>query len=229
MEKLKIEVKKRDGVGKKYVKGIRKAGLIPAVLYKKGQAMPLELKEIDLIHLFREAHSENLVAELHVLSGKDKEVKTAILKEVEHDVIKGSIIHVDFQEISLDEIIKIKVPIEIKGEPVGVKKDGGVLDHLIWEIEIECKAANVPSKIEVKVDDLNIGDAIHVSDLELPQGVKALGDLEQIVAHIVTPKEVVIEEEVEGDVMREPEVISEKKEKSEEAGSEDSKKEERTG
>ncbi len=217
MEKLKIEVRKRDGVGKKYVKGIRKEGLIPAILYKKGFTVPLELKETDLIHLFHEAHSENLVAELHITSGKDKEVKTAMLKDVEHDVIKGSIIHVDFQEISLDEIIKIKVPVEVKGEPIGVKKDGGILDHLIWEIEIECKAANVPSKIEVRVDELNMGDSIHLADLELPQGAKIVGDLEQIVAHVVAPREVVVEEEVdEGEVSMEPEVIGEKKEEPEE-------------
>ncbi|MDP8216353.1 MAG: 50S ribosomal protein L25 [Candidatus Kaelpia imicola] len=228
MEKLRIEVKKRDGIGKKYVKGIRKNGLIPAILYKKGLAMPLELKETDLIHLFHEAHSENLVAELCILSGKDKEVKTAILKDVEHDVIKGSIIHVDFQEISLDEVIKIKVPVEVKGEPVGVKEDGGILDHLLWEVEIECKAAKVPSKIEVRVDDLNIGDAIHLADLEFPQGVKAIGDSEQVVAHVVAPREIIIEEEVESDIAAEPEVIGEKKEESEEAGKEDFKKEERT-
>ena len=120
-------------------------------------------------------------------------------------------------EISLDEIIKIKVPVEVKGEPIGVKKDGGILDHLIWEIEIECKAANVPSKIEVRVDELNMGDSIHLADLELPQGAKIVGDLEQIVAHVVAPREVVVEEEVdEGEVSMEPEVIAEKKEEPEE-------------
>jgi len=227
MEKLKIEVKKRSGVGKKYVKNIRKNGVIPAILYKKGVAMPLELEEKDLVHLFHEAHSENLVAELHILSGKDKEVKTAILKDVEHDVMKGSVIHVDFQEISLDEIIKIKVPIELKGEPIGVKRDGGVLDHLLWEVEIECKAANVPSKIEVKVDELNLGDAICIADLDLPQETSVIGDPEQIVAHIVSPREIVVEEEVEGDVAGEPEVIGEKKESSEETKSESSKDEDR--
>jgi large subunit ribosomal protein L25 len=227
VEKFKIEVKKRDKVGKKYAKSIRREGLVPAILYKQGASMPLELKEGDLIHLFHQAHSENLVTELHIISGGEKEIKIAVLKDVEHDILRGSVIHVDFQEISLDEIIKIKVPVELKGEPIGVKKDGGVLDHLLWEVELECKAANVPSKIEVKVDGLNIGDVIHISDLELPQDSQVIADPEQIVAHVVAPREIVVEEEeAEVDTASEPEVIGEKRDDAEERETESSSEEE---
>jgi large subunit ribosomal protein L25 len=226
MEKFKIEVKKRDKVGKKYAKSIRREGLVPAILYKQGASVPLELKERDLIHLFHQAHSENLVTELHIISGEEREIKTAVLKDVEHDILRGNVIHVDFQEISLDEIIKIKVPVELKGEPIGVKKDGGVLDHLLWEVELECKAANVPSKIEVKVDGLNIGDAIHVSDLELPQESQVIAEPEQIVAHVVAPREIIIEEEAEVDTASEPEVIGEKRDDAEERETESSSEEE---
>ncbi|MDD5613553.1 MAG: 50S ribosomal protein L25 [Candidatus Omnitrophica bacterium] len=216
MEKLRIDVKRRDGVGKKYAGIIRRKGIVPAILYKKGVNIPIELKEADLVRILHEAHSESFIAEIHVVSGKGEEIKTAILKDVEHDVIKGRIIHVDFQEISLDEIIKIKVPLEIKGEPVGVKRDGGVLDHLLREVEIECKASEVMSKIEINVDNMQIGDSLHLSDLSLPPGVKLTGDSSRVFVHVVAPREEMVEEKVESEVAQEPEVIKERKPKEEE-------------
>ncbi len=215
MEKLKIEAKKRESTGKEYAGKIRRQGLIPGILYKKGSSMPLEFKEIDLIHLFHKAHSENIVTEIEITDGGEKDIKTAMLKDVDHDVIKGSIIHVDFQEISLEEVIKVKVPLEVKGEAIGAKRDGGVLDHLLWEVEIECKAVQIPKKLEVVVDNLEIGDAIHLSDLKVPDGVKLMGALDKVVLHVVAPRAEVVEEaapvEAAEGGAQEPEVIKEKK------------------
>jgi len=214
MEKLKIEAKKRESTGKEYAGKIRRQGLIPGILYKEGNSIPLEFKEIDLIHLFHKAHSENIVTEIEVIDGGKKNIKTAMLKDVDYDVIKRNIIHVDFQEISLDEVMKVKVPLEVKGEAIGVKRDGGVLDHLLWEVEVECKAVQIPEKIEVIVDDLEIGDAIHLSDLKVPESVKLIGALDKVVLHVVAPRAEIVEEAAPveaAEETQEPEVIKEKK------------------
>lgn len=214
MEKLKIQAKKREKTGKEYAKKLRQKGSVPGVIYKKGTALPLEFKETELIHLIHQAHSENIVLELEVISDQDlKETKTAILKDMDYDPLKGRIIHVDFQEISLEEVVKVKVPIEIKGEAIGVKRDAGILEHLLWEVEVECKAGEIPEKIEVDVSQLKIGDSLHLSDLKLPSGVKAVGNPESLVLHITAPKVEVVEEvALPEEEAKEPEVIKEKKE-----------------
>ena len=123
----------------------------------------------------------------------------------------------DFHEISLTEKITVNVAIETKGEPEGVKVDGGVLDHPIKGLEIECLPTQIPEKIEVHVEALKIGDAIRVKDLEIPSDVKVLNDPEQTVISVMAPRieEPVAEEEAEAEVA-EPEVIREKKPEAEE-------------
>ena len=227
MERLKIKAIRRENTGKEYAKKIRREGLVPGIIYKKGASLPLELKETDLIHLIHQAHSENIVLELEISSsgGEKKETKTAILKDISHDTLRDRIMHVDFQEISLEEVIKVKVPVEIKGEPIGVKRDGGALEHLLWEIEVECKAAEIPEKIEVDVSNMEIGDAIHLSDLELPPEVKPTGSKDVLVVHVTAPKVEAVEEvaavEGEEEEVKEPEVIREKKKEQEEESEEE--------
>lgn len=213
MERFKIQAKKRKKVGKEYAKKIRKQGLVPGIIYKKGYTQPLELKESELIHLLHQAHSENVVVEIEISDNGDKEIKTAIIKDVTHDPFKGGITHIDFQEVSLEEVVRVKVPIEIQGEPVGVKVDGGLLEHLLWELEVECKAGEIPEKVTIDVSSLKIGEAITVEDLSLPPGVKATESPDQVIVHVLAPK-VEVAEEVpaeEEEAVAEPEVIKEKK------------------
>jgi large subunit ribosomal protein L25 len=217
MERLKIQAKKRKKVGKEYAKKIRKQGLVPGIIYKKGYTQPLELKESELIHVLHQAHSENVVVEIEISDNGDKEIKTAIIKDVIHDPLKGGITHIDFQEVSLEEVVRVKVPIEIQGEPVGVKVDGGLLEHLLWELEVECKAGEIPEKVIIDVSNLKIGDAITVEDLSLPSGVKAIEPPDQVIVHVLAPKVEVVEEvpAAEEEAAAEPEVIKEKREEEE--------------
>ena len=217
MKRLKISARKREKVGKEYAKKIRQQGLVPGIIYKKGSVQPLELKETDLIHLIHQSHSENIVVDVEISDNGNKEVRTAIIKDVVHDSLKGRITHVDFQEVSLEEIVRVKVPIEIKGEPVGVKVDGGLLEHLLWELEVECKAGEIPEKITIDVSALKIGDSITVADLNLPSGVKAAESGDQVIVHVLASKVEVVEEVgAEEEAVTEPEVITEKKEEQEE-------------
>ena len=111
------------------------------------------------------------------------------------------------------DVIKVNVPIETKGDAIGVKQEGGSLEHLLWEIEVECLPTNIPKHIEVDISALKMGEAIHVKDIVFPAGVRPLVDQTAIVLHIVAPmKEEAPAEALEGETKAEPEVIKEKKE-----------------
>jgi large subunit ribosomal protein L25 len=215
MERLALKAFKREKTGKSYAKKIRKKERIPAVVYKDGKAMALELELKNLIHVLHIAHTENVIVELDIENGEQVR-KTAILKDIQYDSVKEKLIHVDFQEVTMEEIIKVKVPIELKGEAIGVKRDGGILEHLLREVEIECKAINIPEKIEVDISGLEIGHAINVEKLILPSGVKLMEQEGKVVVHVITPK---VEEEVPAEEIEEekvePEVIKQKKEEEE--------------
>jgi large subunit ribosomal protein L25 len=144
---------------------------------------------------------------------------------MQYDPVRGEIIHIDFNEISLTKEIKVNVPVTTKGESIGVKQEGGSLEHVLWEIEVECLPTAIPKSIEIDITNLKLKDAIHVKDLALPAGVKALNDPSSIVLSIAEPmKEEVVEAPVEGEEKMEPEVIKEKKEVPAE-GAEEEKKE----
>jgi large subunit ribosomal protein L25 len=135
--------------------------------------------------------------------------------------VHGEIVHVDFNQISLTKEIKVNVPVVAKGEPAGVKLEGGSLEHILWEIEVACLPTNIPQGIEVDVSGLKLGDSVHVKDLSVPAGVKILNDPGAIVLSVAAPmKEEVPVEAVEGAEKQEPEVIKEKKEVPEEGGAE---------
>ncbi|MBU4333873.1 MAG: 50S ribosomal protein L25, partial [Candidatus Omnitrophica bacterium] len=127
--------------------------------------------------------------------------------------------------ISLTEVIEVTVPIEAKGEADGVKNDGGSLDHAMWELDIICLPMNIPEKIQIDVTSLKIGDAIHVKDIVLPEGVTTEHDLESIVLAVLPPMKEEDETEGEESVSLEPEVIKEKKAKEEAEGSKEEKTE----
>jgi len=215
----------REEKGKELNKKLRDSGLVPACVYKKGEdTISLKIDRKNLSKALHTEAGENVIIKLHVEGAKKKKERTVVLKEVQRDPIKDRLLHVDFQEISLTETLKVKVPIAGKGESIGVKQDGGVLQHVLWEAEIECLPTNIPEKIEIEISSLKIGDSIHVKDIQAPEGVKILDDPEGVVFSVEHPKKVeeVIAEPAEG-AMEEPEVIREKKEKPEEAAIEPEK------
>jgi large subunit ribosomal protein L25 len=146
--------------------------------------------------------------------------RTALVQEVQHSPVKGDIRHVDFHAISMDEMIQADVPLEPAGTPVGVKTFGGLLEQSLRALAIECLPGDLPDRITVDVSQLNIGDAIHVRDIQLPPGVTPKVQLDLTAFSVVAP---VVEEQpvaAEGEtVAAGPEVITEKKEESEAATS----------
>ena len=217
MEKIVLNTELREAVGKSVSKKLRKQDIIPAVVYKQGQkTISLQVKATELIHILHTAAGENAIITLK-FAPPSKDTKTVLIKDIQYHPIKDDIMHVDFQEISLTEKIKVGVPIVLKGEATGVKADGGILEHITRELQIECLPTQIPQRIELNVEAMKIGDIIHVKELEVPPEIKILTDLQQAVVSVLQPK---AEEEViapaeeivaSAEEAVEPEVISEKK------------------
>jgi len=214
MEEIFLDAELRKETGRGKVKDLRDKGYIPAVVYAEGkESMPIMVAHKKLLQLVHQHRIESIVINLKIKDDKKNKPRASLIKEVQYDPVHGDIIHVDFNEISLTKAIKVNVPVVSKGEPIGVKQEGGSLEHILWEIEVECLPTSIPKEISVDVSQLKIGDSIHVKDIQIPADVKVLNDPEAIVLSVTAPmKEEVPVEAVEGEEKQEPEVIKEKKE-----------------
>lgn len=208
MEQVQLTAEIRNKTGKEYCRKVRAQGDIPAVLYGGNQApIHITINRKSFEHLLATT-SKNVLIDLSFDNSKDIHSQTVILKEKQRHQVKGNIIHADFCRVSLEEKLVINVPIELTGKPKGVK-EGGILEHHLWEIEIECLPTLIPKKIDVDISHLGIDESIAIKDLTLKQGLKILNDQEEIIASIVVPKEEVVKEAEEE--INEPTVIKEKK------------------
>lgn len=217
MEKVILKAEVREGSGKRIAKDLRKKDTIPAVVYKGGKdALKLQVSVREFEQVLRTKAGENVIVTLKIAqSDKNAKDKTVLIKEIQREPIKNRILHVDFNEISLTETLKINVPLSARGEPEG-KKDGGTLEHVMWELQVECLPTNIPEKIEVDVSAMKIGDSIYVKSISSPEGVKILNDPELIAMIVKPPKVEVPKEEVGAETSVEPELIRKKKEAEEE-------------
>lgn len=223
MKKVILQSMIRQGTGKEYNKKLRAKGEVPAVVYKRGtDSITLQVEARELFRILHTSAGENVIITLQIKSeGKQSmDDKTVIVKEVQHDPVKGDVLHVDFNEISLTEKIVVNIPVHTKGEAERAQIDEGVVDHPGKEIEIECLPTEIPEKIEVYVGKMKIGDSVRARDLTVPEGIKVLTDPDLTIVSVVPPHvEKPAEEGVEGAEITEPEVIREKKsEEGEEEG-----------
>ncbi len=222
MEELVLEVATREDLGKSAVAKMRNEDFIPGVLYgKHRKPIAIKVSTKNLHKLVHEGRLDNALIKL-MFKDKSKPVHT-LVKEIQFEPVKDTILHIDFNEISMTDKIRVKVPVKAKGEPEGVKKDGGSLEHSLWELDVECLPTNVPNKFELDVSALKIGDGIHICDIVVPEGVRILHDGDSLVFSVAAPAKEELPEEaevVEGAGSAEPEVIKKKKEPVEsEAGS----------
>ena len=220
MEEIALEAQKRQELGTRKVNRLRKSALIPAVVYGEGKiTLNIQLAAKDFLNLLAVHRGESFVLKLRIKDNGEFQEKSVLIKQIQHHPVRDDVIHVDFNEISLTKTIRVKIPLSAVGEAVGVKRDGGVLDHILWELEIECLPTLIPKSIEVNVSDLKIGDSLHVKNLTVGEGIKILNDPEATILAVVMPtKEEVAPapSELEGaGAKAEPEVIKEKKEKPE--------------
>ena len=217
MEQIQLSAKIREELGKSGVQKLRNAGKIPAIVYGQGETpLPLEISSRDFLRILHVAGGNvivNLQVEGHKTEGNRD--RTVLIKEVQQHPVSGEYLHIDFHEVSLTKQIKVNIPVVAKGESVGVKLDGGVLDHSLWELEVFCLPTQIPEKIEVDVSHLKIGDTIHVKDLSAPAGIKILTDPQTAVFTVKHPSVEEVKPVQEG--VQEPEVIREKKPEAEQA------------
>lgn len=222
MEQINFDVQLRKETGSARAQRVRRANLIPAIVYGGGSkptAISADRKAYDRIH--HQHAGESLIYHLNVQDGGKKIADfPAIIKELQWHPVSDEVIHIDFNRISLDKEIEIKVKVTTKGEAIGVKRDGGTVDHLLWELDVICLPTNIPHHIEVDVTNLGVHDSVHVKDLVLPAGVRTKHDPESVVVTVAGS----MKEEVataEGEAAPELEVIKEKKK---EEGAPDAKK-----
>jgi large subunit ribosomal protein L25 len=204
---LKAEI--RQGLGSKDAIKLRKQGQIPAVVYghkKEPVSIVLHAKS------FREGlqHGHRLI-EVEI----DKKNETLLIKEVQYDYLGTDIIHVDLMRVDVTEMVRVTVPIELKGTAKGAA-EGGMVESHTGNLEVECRVTQIPERIVVSVKEMVLGDAIHAKDIQLPEGVKLISSPELLVAtcHIVA--EVKTTEELEAEMPAAPEVITAAKEEPEE-------------
>jgi large subunit ribosomal protein L25 len=224
MEIIELKAEARAMTGKKGAKACRNNGQLPGILYGKGdEPKPLAVNPKDLDKVLHTHSGSNVIIKLTVDDG-GKPVNV-IVRELQVDSIKGSMRHVDFCHISLDDKIRSKVPFKMVGEAPGVKA-GGTLEHIIWDLEVESLPLDIPDSVEVDISLLEIGDHVNVSQVSVPPEVTVLNDPDSTIAHVIAPR-VEVEPEVEAEIEgEEPEVIAEgakEEETAEEEKAEDAK------
>ena len=189
----KLVATKREEAGKGVARRLRAGGRVPAVLYGHGMdPIGLSVDAKELFHLFHTGAGTNVLVDL-VVDGNEH---LAMPREIQRDHIKGRFVHVDFLVVRRDEKITISVPIRVVGESVGVKA-GGVVEHHLWELQVECLPTNVPEAIEADISALEIGDGLRVSDLVAPEGATILTNAEESVVLVTQPQMAVELEEEE--------------------------------
>ncbi|MEI8344688.1 MAG: 50S ribosomal protein L25 [Candidatus Omnitrophota bacterium] len=214
MEQLTLKSVVRQATGKENAKKIRAGGQVPGTVYHKGETpVSITVEQKELARIIRSSGGENLLINLLIEGDLSKKKSRAVIvKEIQHDPVKRDILHVDFNEISLTEKIIVEVEVVGIGEPAGVKLEGGILDHSVRSLKIQCLPTDIPKHIDVDVSGVALNGTIHVRDLQLSEKIKILTDGDTLLFAVKAPTEPKAEETaVEGAAAQEPEVIREKK------------------
>jgi len=208
-QSAQLTAKVRGELGSRRNKRLRDSGFVPGVIYGHKEAVvTVTVPKKELVgHLNHGAHLFSLA-----LEGKNENV---LVKDVQYDHLGIEVLHVDFTRVSLDERVEVTVPLELKGTPKG-EADGGVLQQIVAELEIECVVTDIPDVITHNVSEMAIDDVVHIKDLKLPPGAKALQDADLIVAMVKGIEEEAGAPAAEGETA-EPEVIGRKPEDGEAA------------
>lgn len=226
---LALAATARNGRGKGPARQLRRSGLIPATLYG-ARKQPLSLS-VDPNEIGRILHSESGHNTIFNLAVDGGETTAVMVVDWQREPLRGRLLHVDLKRIAMDQTLRVRVPIHTQGEAAGVKTQGGILEVVTREIEIECLPGDIPEQVTVDVTSLSIGQNIRVSDLQVGAGRRLLTDGDRVVVHVVAVKEEVVAAPAEAEAApAEPEVAKKGKEKTEEEpavekGAEEKKKE----
>ena len=185
-----LEAQPRAPGNKNVARRVRQGGKIPGVLYGAGkQSLTVTLDPRQVTRILNSATGHNTIFDLALDGG---ERTKAMIVDWQYEPIKGALLHIDLKRIAMDQKLKVSVPIVLKGEAAGVKQQGGILEQILREVEVECLPGDIPSAIEANVSELVFGKVLRVSDLIRDQKIEFLTDANQPVAHITTVKEEVV-------------------------------------
>ena len=210
-----LTVQKRDSFGTSRSRRLRRKGVVPGIVYGKStEPLAVSVNARELGKLLHAKAGEHALVTLRLADGGAWE-KPALVHAIQHHPVDSHILHVDFPTIVLTERLRVRVPVVLRGEPVGVKQDGGILEHFLRDVEVECLPTEIPAHVAFDVTALKIGDTIHVRDLVGPQNTRITSEPEGVIASVQTPRAEKPEEAAAA--VTEPEVIREKKEEAEPA------------
>jgi large subunit ribosomal protein L25 len=217
---LVIKSETRDAFGKNASRRIRRSGMVPAVLYGEGaESVSLILDKKDIIKILKSETGENTLFKIGLEGGE----KDAMIKAVQIDPTTDEILHADLIRIAMDKIIRVMVPIEVTGEAYGVKTEGGFVDFMTREVEVECLPAAIPERLIVDITGLHLHQSLKVGEIPLPEGVKLISEPGAVAVLIQVPHEEKVEAKPEEEVVAEaaapaaaePEVIKKERKKEE--------------
>jgi large subunit ribosomal protein L25 len=218
LEQNVLEAQPRESGNKNQARRVRVGGKIPAVVYGAGKnSLPVSVDPRQVLRILHSDTGHNTIFDLS-LSGENTK---AMIVDWQYEPIKGKLLHIDLQRIAMDKVLRVEVPIMLQGVPAGVKTEGGILEQMLREVEIECLPGDIPSHIDVDVSELTFGKVIRVSDLPHNEKIKFLTEENQPVAHVTSVKEEVVAtpEATAADAAAtpaEPEVIKKGKQETEE-------------
>jgi len=226
LEQNVLEANPREAGTKNHARRVRREGKIPAVVYGAGKdAMPVSVDPRHVLRILRSDSGHNTIFDLALKAGENTKSETAkaMIVDWQYEPIKGHLLHIDLKRIAMDKALRVNVPIMLQGVPAGVKTEGGILEQMLREVEIECLPGDIPSHIDVDVSELTFGKVLRVEDLPHNEKLKFLTEANQPVAHVTSVKEEVVAapEAVAaeaGAAPAEPEVIKKGKAETEEEG-----------
>lgn len=216
MEKILVKADKRAGTGKGSARSLRRQDILPAVMYGEGGATLLQMNRKEMQKLLYSGVGEHALITLELSEGNSGTSEHPVLvKDYQMEPTTDELLHVDFLKVSLQKKIKITVPIVIIKEPAGIKM-GGIMQHRIRQIEVECLPTGIPDKIEIDAGFIELGHSLHVSDIKPQEGIRIVTDPTEVILSVTAPKEEVVAAPAEA-VVAEPEVLKAKGKAEEEA------------
>jgi large subunit ribosomal protein L25 len=211
-KQLKLKAELRGGAGRSVTRKLRQGGLVPANIYGKdlpNQNLQINAKEFS--RLLSHTTSEHVLVDLEIADGGKTSNRLALVQEVQHHPLRADVLHVDFHAVREDEMLHAAIPVEAFGEADGVKNFGGTLELAVHELEVECLPKDLPEIIRIDVSALGLGQAIHVRDLQVPEGVTVKANPDLTVVLVAAPR-VEVEPAPGAAAAAQPEVLKEKKE-----------------
>lgn len=202
----------RENTKKSFAKKLRAAGKVPAVVYgKKVESLPVTVQEKEIWQILRTEANAVITMEI-----ENEGSHPVMVYEVQKDPISNRLLHIDFHQIDLTEKIRTQVALEVIGEAIGVREEGGVLQYGTFEVEVRCLPGDVPSSIEIDVSELQIGDSLTVADLTVSEEIEIMSEPTETVVSVLAPQQEEEETDADEDAPTEPELVGQEEEADEE-------------